>query len=242
VNLKNILKMLKPNVGMDNQDVREAWLRKTLSAIPEGSRILDAGAGTMKYSGYCSHLRYVSQDFGQYNVSGDGVGLHSDQFDYGELDIVSDIVEIPEETNSFDAVMCVEVLEHLPNPDRAIKEFGRLLRPGGTLVMTAPLCSLTHMAPYHFCSGFSRYWFERQLTDYGFQISGIYPNGNYFEYLGQEIYRIPSISKRYSHDKPRIWELGAMWLVLKMLSRFSKRDQGSSDVLCYGFLVVAVKS
>ena len=192
--LKNSLQMFKPNVGMDNQDVREAWLRKTLSAIPEGSRILDAGAGTMKYRDYCSHLRYVSQDFGQYNVSGDGVGLHSDQFDYGELDIVSDIVEIPEETNSFDAVMCVEVLEHLPNPDRAIKEFGRLLRPGGTLVMTAPFSSLTHMAPYHFCSGFSRYWVERQLTDYGFQISGIYPNGNYFEYLGQEIYRIPSIS------------------------------------------------
>ena len=240
--LKNSLQMFKPNVGMDNQDVREAWLRKTLSAIPEGSRILDAGAGTMKYRDYCSHLRYVSQDFGQYNVSGDGVGLHSDQFDYGELDIVSDIVEIPEETNSFDAVMCVEVLEHLPNPDRAIKEFGRLLRPGGTLVITAPFCSLTHMAPYHFCSGFSRYWFERQLTDYGFQISGIYPNGNYFEYLGQEIYRIPSISKRYSHDKPGIWELGAMWLVQQMLSRFSKRDQGSSDVLCYGFQVVAVKS
>ena len=105
--LKNSLQMFKPNVGMDNQDVREAWLRKTLSAIPDGSRILDAGAGTMKYRDYCSHLRYVSQDFGQYNVSGDGVGLHSDQFDYGELDIVSDIVEIPEETNSFDAVMCV---------------------------------------------------------------------------------------------------------------------------------------
>ena len=240
--LKNSLQMFKPNVGMDNQDVREAWLRKTLSAIPEGSRILDAGAGTMKYRDYCSHLRYVSQDYGQYNVSGDGVGLHSDQFDYGELDIVSDIVEIPEETNSFDAVMCVEVLEHLPNPDRAIKEFGRLLRPGGTLVMTAPFCSLTHMAPYHFCSGFSRYWFERQLTDYGFQISGIYPNGNYFEYLGQEIYRIPSISKRYSHDTPGSWELVAMWLVQQMLSRFSKRDQGSSDVLCYGFQVVAVKS
>ncbi|MBG94559.1 MAG: SAM-dependent methyltransferase [Chloroflexi bacterium] len=242
MNLKNLLRGLKPKVGTNSQDLREIWLEKTLSDIPEGSRILDAGAGTQRYRSYCSHLRYVSQDFGQYNVSGDGVGLHSDQFDYGELDIVSDIVDIPEETNSFDAVMCVEVLEHLPHPDRAIKEFGRLLRPGGMLVITAPFCSLTHMAPYHFCSGFSRYWFERQLSDYDFEILGIYPNGNYFEYLAQEVYRIPSISKRYSHDRPRIWEWISMILVQKMLSRFSSRDEGSSEVLCYGFHVVAVKS
>jgi len=240
--LKDLLRMLKPSVGMDNEAVREMWLEKALLAIAEGSRILDAGAGTQRYRGYCSHLRYVSQDFGQYDGPGDGVGLHSGHFDYGDLDIVSDIVEIPEETDSFDAVMCVEVLEHLPNPDKAIKEFGRLLRPGGTLLITAPFCSLTHMAPYHFCSGFSRYWFERQLNDYGFQISEINPNGNYFEYLGQEIYRILTISRRYSHDKPRIWEWMSMMIVQRMLARFSARDQGSSDVLCYGFHVLAVKS
>ena len=41
-------------------------------------------------------------------------------------------------TSSFDAIIATEVIEHLENPRAAFREFHRLLRPGGTLVVTTP--------------------------------------------------------------------------------------------------------
>lgn len=45
---------------------------------------------------------------------------------------------LPYERESFDYVVCVEGLEHIENPHRAVREFARLLRPGGHLVASVP--------------------------------------------------------------------------------------------------------
>ena len=125
-------------VGTENESTRVEWLEKTLAAIPAGSRILDAGAGECQFSRLCDHLTYVSQDFAQYDGRGDSGALQMGNWCQDGLDIVGDITEIPEEDASFDAIMCVEVLEHLPDPLAAIREFSRLLRPGGTAASSGP--------------------------------------------------------------------------------------------------------
>ena len=153
-----------------NLENRESWLRKTLLSISEGSRILDAGAGELKYKEFCKHLRYTSQDFAKYDGMGNSEGLQTGDWDQSKLDIVSDISAIPVPNNSFDAVMCVEVFEHLPEPVLAIKEFMRILKPGGKLILTAPFCSLTHFSPYHYYSGFNIYFFEYHLEKEGFEL------------------------------------------------------------------------
>lgn len=131
-------------VGKSNKSNRDEWLKETLNKIPQGSRILDAGAGELQYKPLCGHLDYVSQDFAQYDGIGDDKGFQMGSWDQSKLDIISDITEIPEDDGSFDAIMCVEVFEHLPEPLKAIGEFSRLLKSGGHLVITAPFCSLTH--------------------------------------------------------------------------------------------------
>jgi len=78
-------------------------------------------------------------------------------WDTSRIDIGSDITSIPESDESLDAILCTEVLEHVPEPTHALDEFKRLLKLGGLLILTAPSGSNVHMAPYHFCSGFSRY-------------------------------------------------------------------------------------
>ncbi len=241
MSIKNLLKSVRPSVGRSNESMRERWLEKALKSIPENSRILDAGAGTQQYRKLCEHLNYVSQDFGEYDGQGDSAGLQMGKFDYGKLDIVSDITSIPEPDSSFDAIMCIEVLEHLPDPIQAIKEFSRLIKPKGHLILTAPFCSLTHFSPYHFSTGFNKYWYEVHLAANGLKITDIAPNGNFFEYVAQEIDRTPSISKRYSKSKPGFLERLSVFIILRMLSRFSKRDNGSSDLLCFGYHVHAVK-
>jgi ubiquinone/menaquinone biosynthesis C-methylase UbiE len=230
---------LKNKVGTENEAARVEWLRAALAKVNPGSRLLDAGAGEQQFRPFCSHLDYVAQDFAQYDGLGDAKGLQMGKWDQTRLDIVSDITAIPEPDASFDAILCVEVLEHLPDPLLALREFSRLLKRGGELILTAPFCSLTHFAPYHFSSGFSRYFYRTQLPACGFEITELVENGNYFEYLAQELRRIPTVSDMYVGSRPRLFEYLAIRVVLSLLERMSYRDRGSSELLHYGCLVKA---
>lgn len=232
---------MNTNVGNTNLSVREAWLERVLQTIPSGRRILDAGAGECQYRRFCAHLKYVSQDFAAYDGKGNGTGLHRGGWDQRELDIVSDITDIPEPDEAFDAVMCIEVLEHLPEPVKALREFFRLLRPGGILILSAPFCSLSHMAPFHFYGGFTRYFYEKHLAEVGFEIKHIEPNGNFFEYMAQELRRLPEVSNRYANAGLGVQGWIACRLLAQRLQRLSARDRGSAELLCYGYHVLAAK-
>jgi ubiquinone/menaquinone biosynthesis C-methylase UbiE len=230
------------HIGTRNLSNRESWLKGTLKKIPSGFRILDAGAGEQKYKKYCSHLNYISQDFAKYEGHGNGRGLQTGSWDQSYLDIISDITSIPQPDSSFDAIMCIEVFEHLPEPIKAISEFSRLLRNNGYLILTAPFCSLTHFAPYHYYSGFNRYFYEKNLSEYEFKIIELEENGNYFEYIAQELRRIPDVAKDYCPDKRVSFiDLIAIQKCLLMLQKFSKNDNGSSELLHFGCHVFAQK-
>lgn len=227
-------------VGTTNESARVKWIEDTLKKIPEGLTILDAGAGESPYKKFCSHLKYIAQDFGKYHGDGE-TGLQTGTWDNTQLDIVSDILSIPLPGASIDAIMCTEVLEHIPDPLGAIKEFSRLIKPGGYLLITAPFASLTHFAPYHFASGLSRYFYEKHLPENGFEISELQLNGNYFEYIAQENRRIKSIAAKYAGKRLNIFHKIIIHLNLLLLQDLSKKDKGSSELLCYGIHVFARK-
>jgi ubiquinone/menaquinone biosynthesis C-methylase UbiE len=227
-------------VGTTNESARVMWIEKTLKKIPEGLTILDAGAGELQFKKFCSHLKYISQDFGQY--SGDGeIGLQTGTWDNSKLDIVSDILSIPLPDHSVDAIMCTEVLEHIPDPIGAIKEFSRLVKPGGYLLITAPFASLTHFAPYHFASGLSKFFYEKHLPENGFVIKDLQLNGNFFEFVAQETRRIKTVAEKYAGKKINIFQKIIVHLNLLILQSLSKKDKGSSELLCYGIHVFARK-
>lgn len=214
----------------DHDGAREAWVRTALSAVPGGSRLLDAGAGEQPYRDACAHLAYVSQDFAAYDGTGP-TGLHVEAFDATGVDIVCDIAAIPEPDGSFDAVLCTEVLEHVPDPLAALDEMARLVRPGGVLLVTAPFISLTHFAPYHYATGFSRYWYEHHLPARGFDIEEVTPNGDFFSVLGQEVRRLADLTALGKA------QAAARMVLLRTLGRLS----GHSDLLCQGWFVRARK-
>ncbi|MFX1537672.1 MAG: methyltransferase domain-containing protein [Promethearchaeota archaeon] len=234
-------------VGKKNKATRERWLKQTLEKIPKGSRILDAGAGEQQYKKFCNHLNYVSQDFSQYDGKGDGRGLQKGEWDQSKIDIVSNITTIPEPDASFDAIMCIEVFEHLPAPIKALEELTRLLKPNGHLIITAPFCSITHYAPYHFYSGFNRYFYETFLKENGYEIIDLEENGNFFEFIAQEIRRIPSIvnlfvkKSRATRRKSFFIKKLSKYILMPLLEFFSKNDHGSSELLSFGYHVYAVK-
>ena len=231
------------NVGLGNEKNRDKWLEKVINDIPNQSKILDAGAGELKYEKFCSHLDYTSQDFGKYTVEGNDEGKQTVNWDNSKIDIVSDIIDIPLPDKSFDAIMCVEVFEHIAEPVKAVKQFERILKPGGVLILTAPFCSITHFAPYYFANGYSKYWYEKILKDYNFIIDELVYNGNYFEYIAQEIHHLPRVEDRYSasHLVRSFFGKITRFLMLAILNRASKQNSKSEELLCFGLQVLAHK-
>ena len=231
------------SAGTRNRSSRVDWLSSTLRHIPGGSRILDAGCGEQQFKPFCSHLSYVGQDFAQYDGKGDGKGLQTGTWDQSRLDIVCDITAIPELDGSFDAVMCTEVLEHVPDPVAALEELCRLVKPNGQMILTAPFCSLSHYAPFHFSTGFNRYWYEWHLNRLGYDIVDLQQNGSFFEYLAQEIRRTPMVAARNS-SKAAGYICGAAFALLSLplillLGALSRQNDGTADLLCFGYHVLA---
>ncbi len=99
----------EPNVNgleINNERERQHWISNILKKIPAGKKILDAGAGECQYKKYCNHLKYVSQDFNQYKPEDSPVGLQMESWKYNNIDIVSDITNIPVKPEHFDYVLC----------------------------------------------------------------------------------------------------------------------------------------
>ena len=232
------------NFGKTNELQRETWIEEQIKKIPDGSVILDAGAGDQHHRKLCNKLNYVAQDFAGYDGIGNKAGLQTGAYNYGKLDIVSDIISIPKEDESYDAILCTEVLEHIPYPELAVKELSRLLAPGGRIILTAPFCSLTHFAPYHYMTGFNKYWYERILPIYDLKIISIETYGDYFEYLAQELNRLPYVAQQYVSaldSQMSIQERTALQTVMNMLARFGTHNHDAWQLLNFGFLVIAEK-
>ncbi|MCG8618511.1 MAG: class I SAM-dependent methyltransferase, partial [Desulfobacterales bacterium] len=108
------------------------------AGLPEASRILDAGCGIGGSS------RLLADTFG-FKVT--GIDLVADfvetarmlsewaapesdtDFDQGS------VTDLPYEANTFDAVLCQHILMNIPDKKTSLKEFHRVLRPGGKLIL-----------------------------------------------------------------------------------------------------------
>lgn len=98
------------------------WIR---SCAP-GSRILEVGGGT-------SMLRPVIEREvpGALYMSGDIAPTNAST-------LALDALSLPVRSDSLDAVLALEVLEHMPDPERMLHESARVLRSGGMLILTTP--------------------------------------------------------------------------------------------------------
>ena len=167
---------------------RDAWVAEQAQLLPRATKVLDVGAGSCPYRDLFAHCDYKTQDFGQ---------LKNDQLrfgSYGKIDYACEATSIPVADGSFDAILCTEMLEHVPEPHLVIREFARILKPGGRLILTAPLGSGLHQEPYHFYGGFTPYWYQKFLADAGFLDILVTPNAGFYAFYAQESLRFLQLS------------------------------------------------
>jgi SAM-dependent methyltransferase len=82
----------------------------------------------------------------------------------------------PIASNNFDTVFCIQVVEHVFEPNRMIAEIARVLKKGGYGVLLAPQTSTLHMLPHHYYN-FTRYWMEEACRRNGLSIVEYTPLG-----------------------------------------------------------------
>lgn len=189
---------------------RDRWVKEQASDVPEGALVLDVGAGSCPYRSFFAHCEYRTQDAAQLK------GEQLRQGSYGAIDYVGDAAEIHAGDAEFDLILCTEMLEHHPEPIRVVEEFGRLLKPGGVLLLTAPLGSGIHQEPYHFYGGYTPYWYSRFLGGAGFDQISIEPNAGFFRFFGQESLRFVQLSAPWGRGD-RQWlriAFAPLWLLL----------------------------
>ena len=128
------------------------------------SKILDLGCG----NGAFTHLLH-QQGFKVEGFDGSASGVelarkHYPDIQFSLLDLVSD--HIPElYRNQFDAVVSVEVIEHLLLPRMLMQNAMQALKPGGLLILTTPYHGYWKNLAIALTNGFDAHW--HPLRDYG---------------------------------------------------------------------------
>ncbi|MCT2557953.1 class I SAM-dependent methyltransferase [Tsuneonella sp. YG55] len=246
--IKNLVRRVPGLNGLlkhfDFQSNLDAYIIEQLAALPAGGTILDAGCGSQRFRAHCAHLTYKAQDFGAFEneakrtfvtpfLEGNEVSGYADEgYRYGKLDYVGDIWSIDERDAYFDAILCTEVLEHIPYPIEAVREFARLLKPGGTLILTAPSACLRHMDPFFFQTGLSDRWYETILPQAGFEIERLDQVGDYYAWMAYELGR-----SALTHS------FLAKLALLPAFLFFNSRTptETSRNSLCFAYRVVATR-
>jgi SAM-dependent methyltransferase len=147
-------RLLKTMLDVDEQHWWYRGRRRVIRAeldrlsLPEHAQVLDAGCG----SGRTLEELVDYGDVSGLELNEDAAGVARDR-QLGEVEI-GRLEQMPFETDRFDLITCLDVLEHVPDDRVALLELRRVSRPGGWLLATVPayqsLWSSHDVANHHY--------------------------------------------------------------------------------------------
>jgi SAM-dependent methyltransferase len=177
--------------------------------------VLDVGCGGRPYEKtfFAAATKYIGTDY---------------LSDRSRPDIISFASQLPFQAEAFDTVVSTEVLEHVPDPQRALNEMQRVLKPGSYLILSAPMYWPRHEVPYDFF----RYPYDGLLhlvKGSGLELVKMYSRGRSYAFMGQVLQGIHPVSAR-----PFCWLINRFFL---WCDRHLKHDS-----ITMGWTVVARKA
>jgi SAM-dependent methyltransferase len=153
---------------------------KAVAPLARG-RLLDVGCGDKPYESF--FRPYVTEYIG---IEHEATFARTNASRQGRPDAVYDGRTLPFSDGSFDTVMSVQVLEHTPDPQRLIQEMARVLRPDGTLILTAPFSFRLHEEPHDYFR-YSPHGLRVLLGHAGLEIVDLRCQGSLFSVLAHKL-------------------------------------------------------
>ncbi len=100
-----------------------------------------------------------------------------------KVDIRCDGQNLPFRDNLFDTIICIDVIEHVPNPQQMIKELVRVLKPGGILILSTPFFFYMHESPNDY-TRFSKFGLINLIENNKMSVIDLKPTGGIISTLG----------------------------------------------------------
>jgi SAM-dependent methyltransferase len=165
--------------NLDRYYIRSSILKAVIESLPLlKGKLLDIGCGQMPYRDLIKEKSKITEYVG---VDIENALVYDEKIkpDYtwnGEI--------LPFENNEFDTIFMTEVLEHVPNPGRALNEAYRVLQNEGILFFTVPFFWPLHETPrdeYRY----TPFSLKRIFEESGFTDIQIYATGGWHASLAQ---------------------------------------------------------
>ena len=150
--------------------VRRGLYKGILSVSPRiAGNILDFGCGSKPYESlFVNAASYTGVD----------IEISGHNHEHSRVDVYYDGKTLPFPDRHFDAVVSFEVFEHVFNIDEAMSEIGRVLKPGGQLLITVPFAWYEHEVPYDFAR-YTSYGIRHILEQHKFEVVEIIKTTTY---------------------------------------------------------------
>ncbi|HJR11285.1 MAG TPA: class I SAM-dependent methyltransferase [Rhodanobacteraceae bacterium] len=158
-------------------------------------------------------------------------------------DVFADAAKLPFVSPSFDAIVCLEVLEHTGEYQAALHEFFRVLKPKGTLVLSMPFLYPIHDAPHDY-QRLTEHGLRRDMAAAGFEIVRLSKSGHAIRTAGL-LFNLALVGGLYTRRKPLDYVMLLFAAVLVFVVNLASAALSSIlpdwNALGFGYEVEAIK-
>lgn len=110
--------------------------------------------------------------------------------------IIGDGCQMKFKDSTFDTVLCIQVLEHVFEPNKMMAEIARVLKKSGYAIILVPQTANTHLVPNHFYN-FTKYWLKRSAKENKLKIVELTPLGGFWSSVASRFFYYFLQSLRY---------------------------------------------
>lgn len=193
-----------------------------------GGVLVDVGCGAKPYSTLTQGIvtRHIGVD-------------HSEtKHGLGNIDVIASCYDTTLPDASADTVLCTFVLEHLERPQDAVREMHRLLKPGGYLILAAPLFWHLHEEPRDFYR-YTKYGLTHLFTTAGFDVVEIKALSGFIVTFAQALcYYVDGRGGRLLRYPVRLLQFLLQWSAYRLHRLGKDRAHGFT----WAYLVVGKKA
>lgn len=229
--VKRIIKALINTLNLRNYPIDAVFIKQAgplLQKYAKG-KLIDIGCADKPYKDIIAP--YVSEHI--------GLDCESSLYAKDDVDLFGTASDIPVENEVFDTVLCTAVLEHLNEPDEAVKEAYRILKRGGCAIYSVPFFYHLHDEPDDYYR-YTKYGLEYLFKKNGFEIIDMMEVSGFWMVFGREFSFYLHGLRKLRILSPVSWFIAAAGILVGLICRgVNKID--SSRRYPWAYLIVARK-